>query len=335
MGGKLFHSPRMPRADYLEREAAVRVALDGIIPGAYRILCVYGDKADFGDMDILCASGPDGASGPRWEAVRDRIVEALGVTDTKAVGHVYSLAYRGLQTDLFTVEPRYLDSMYDFMSFNDVGNFIGRICRRFDLKYGEHGLSHVYRGDGGNFVRELALTQDFARVCGFLGLDHAAWQAGFASLPAVFEWVIASPYFSVAPYLDVPEGTMRARGDRPTVTRFISYLRERAIDKRAVMAERSAQLPAVLAAFPDADLPGQLAQARAAQDRHVELRRRFSGERVMRLCPGVRGRALGELMAHIREVTPDFDGWLLASDDAAIDAQVVRVAEAWREAGGG
>jgi hypothetical protein len=73
---------------------------------------------------------------PDWDEVRRKIVRDLAIDQTKVVGHVLSTVYRGLQTDFFAVAERYLDSAYSFMCFNDLGNFIGRICRRFDRKYG-------------------------------------------------------------------------------------------------------------------------------------------------------------------------------------------------------
>jgi len=311
----------MPRADYLEREAEVRRYLDGKLPGQYRIPRYYDDKADFGDMDVLVASRPD------WDQVRAEIVADLGITQIKSVGHVYSTVHRGLQTDFFAVPERYLDSMHDFMSFNDLGNLVGRICRRFDLKHGERGLAYVYRRASGNYTRDLELTQDFARVCQFLGLDHARWRTGFASLPAIFEWVIASPWFSVAPYLDEPSGPIQRRVQlRPTVARFVEYLRERGIDKRVAYEDRQAYLPMVIAAFPDADLAAQIERERAAEARQGALSARFNGKLVMRLVPGVEGKALGELIVRFKASFEDFDAWVLATPQEDIERAIVAFA---------
>lgn len=321
MGGKLFNLPRMPRDAYLEVEADVRHYLDGKVPGQYRIPRYYGDKADFGDMDVILASRPD------WGALRDEIASDLGITQTKATGHVFSTVYRGLQTDFFTVPERYLDSAYNFMCFNDLGNFIGRICRRFDLKYGERGLAYVYRRAGGNYVAELEVSLDFERICGFLGLDHAAWRAGFDSLPAMFEWVIASPYFSVAPYLDdTRSNLLRRAGERSTVTRFIEHLRARGVDKRPELDDRRSYLPAIVAAFPEAGLEAQIERERAAEARQAALDAKFSGKRVMRLVPGLEGKALGELIVRFKESFDDFEAWLLTTPEEEIDRRIVAFA---------
>jgi hypothetical protein len=331
MGGKLFDLPRMQRGEYLEREAEVRRYLDGIIPGEYRIPRFYGDKPDFGDMDVLVASRPD------WDRLRERFVADLGITGVKSVGHVYSTAYRGLQTDFFAVPAAYLDTQYDFMSFNDVGNFIGRMCRRFGLKWGERGLAYVYRRASGNYVADLEVSREFAPVCSFLGLDHAQWLAGFDSLEAVFDWVVASPCFSVAPYLDVRGDLARRVKLRPNVERFVAYLRERGIERRfagpaehrpaqSAFEERSAYLPQVIAAFPAADLPAQIERERAAEARAVAVAAKFSGKRVMQLVPGLVGEPLGEFIRAFRASFDDFGDWVIATPQDAIDRAIVAAA---------
>lgn len=320
MGGKLFNLPRMPRAQYLEREAEIRRYCDALLPGDYRIPRYYGDKVDFGDMDVLIASRPD------WGELRERVIRDLGITQVKAVGHVYSTVYRGLQTDFFTVPARLLDVQYDFMSFNDVGNFIGRICRRFELKWGEAGLVYVFRRANGSYSADLELTLEFSRVCAFLGLDHAAWRTGFDSLEAVFEWVIASPYFSVVPYLEARGDLARRMQVRPSVQRFVNYLSERGIDKRYEFAERATYLPMVAAAFPEADLLTQIERERAAEVRANLVAAKFSGKRVMELVPGLSGAALGEFIRQFRAGYQDFQGWVAATSQEEIDRAIVAAA---------
>jgi hypothetical protein len=319
MGGKLFNLPRMPRSEYLAIEADVRRCLDARLADGYRIPRYYGDKPDFGDMDVVVAARPD------WDAVRDEILRDLGITQVKPVGHVYSTLYRGLQTDFFTVPARYLESAYNFMSFNDLGNFIGRICRRFDLKYGDRGLSYVYRRASSHYKADLEVTRDLARICDFLGLDHAHWVAGFASLPEMFDWVIASPYFSVAPYLDAHErfGTLAQRAqERTTVARFVAYLRARGVTKRVDFDARPAYLPMVIAAFPDADLPAQIAREREREAREDALRAKFNGQLVMRLRPDLRGPALGEFIVRFKRSIDDFEAWVLAATDDDIATRI-------------
>jgi hypothetical protein len=315
MGGKLFNLPRMPRAEYLVREAAVRTYLDRKLAGAYRIPRFYGDKADFGDMDVIVPARPD------WDVVRAEIAADLGVTAVKVVGRVYSTSCDGLQTDFFAVPARFVESTYDFMSFNDLGNLLGRICRRFNLKWGEEGLSYVFRRTtDDHYKADLPITQDFARVCGFLGLDHAAWVAGFPTLRSVHEWVIASPYFSVAPYLDDQTGT---RKDRPTIATFVELLRERGITARPEFADRTSYVAMISAAFPDAHLDDQLAAEHAKEARAKALAAKFNGALVMRLRPELSGKALGEFIVAFKRSFPDFEAFLLETPAEEIERRIV------------
>jgi hypothetical protein len=317
MGGKLFNLPRMPREAYIEVEAAMRRYLDSKLPRQYRIPRYYGDKPDFGDMDVILPIRPD------WDAIRADMVRDLGIRETRADGNVFSTAFRGLQTDFFTVPARYLESACTFMSFNDLGNFIGRICRRFDLKYGDRGLDYVYRRADGNYRADLEVTLDFARICAFLGLDHDAWSEGFGSLPEMFAWVVESPWFSVAPYLDEIKGNLQKQAaERTTVSRFVGWLRVEGVDKRPVFADRASYLTMVAAAFPEADLLAQIAREQEAEARHRAFTEKFSGKRVMRLVPGLRGKALGELIVRLKASMLDFEAWVLATPQEEIDATV-------------
>jgi hypothetical protein len=318
MGGRLFDLPRMPRADYLEREAAIRAYLDRKLDGAYRIPRYIGDKADFGDMDIIVVARPG------WGELRTAIAGELGIERTKIAGHVFSTVFRDLQTDFFAVPEKFLDSTYDFMSFNDLGNLLGRICRRFDLKYGEHGLEYVFRRDSDDHYKaELPVTLDFAKTCAFLGLDHAAWVRGFATLPAMFDWVIASPYFSVVPYLDDPDGAIARRSrDRPTIVKFIDYLRANRIENRPAFDDRKTYVPKIAAAFPDAKLDELIAGERIREARAKAIAARFNGKLVMQLRPELSGEALGRFIVAFKKSVADWETFVLETPPDAIEDRI-------------
>lgn len=315
MGGKLFNLPRMPHADYLVRERAVRRSLDRILGGAYRIPRYYGDKTDFGDMDIIVPEHPE------WPAMRKEIAADLGIVTSKTAGRLYSTVFDGLQTDFFVVAACFVDSTYNYMSFNDLGNLLGRIFRRFNLKYGEEGLSYTFRrADSSHYKADLPVTQDFARICAFLKLDHAAWIEGFATLTALYEWVIASPYFSVAPYLDDVKGAMTRRTqNRSTIVSFIDFLRERGISSRPEFEERTAYLPMIVASFPDAGLEAQITAELDLEQRAGTIAAKFNGKLVMRLRPELSGHALAEFIIAFKRSFPDFEAFVLTAPSEDIE----------------
>lgn len=319
MGGKLFNLPRMPRAEYLLLEHEMRVYLDKKLPDKYRIPRAYRDKPDFGDMDIIVSSFP------KWGEVRQEIIADLGITQYRSAGHVYSTVYKGLQTDFFARPERYLESTYNFMSFNDLGNFIGRMFRRFNLKYSEEGLSYVYRRSSNeNYKRDLELTQDFKKICDFLGLDYGAWEEGFENLDALYRWTIQSPYFSVAPYLDEMKGNLKGRAqERTTVTKFVDWLVENKINHRPEFADRPYYLPTILEYFPEAKLEEQLEQERLKEARDLEIARKFSGKLVMKLLPQLQGKELGEFIMKFKQSFVDFEDFVLSSSDAEIEKRIL------------
>jgi hypothetical protein len=154
------------------------------------------------------------------------------------------------------------------------------------------------------------VTLDVARICAFLGLDHDAWSEGFRSLPEMFAWVVESPWFSVAPYLDEIKGNLQKQAaERTTVSRFVGWLRAEGVDKRPIFADRASYLSMVAAAFPEADLPAQVAREREAEARHRAFTEKFNGKRVMRLVPGLAGKAPGELIVRLKASMPDFEAW--------------------------
>jgi hypothetical protein len=322
MGGKLFNLPRMPRAQYLLLESDMRVYLDKKLPDEYRIPRAYGDKPDFGDMDIIISSFPE------WGEVRQEIIKDLGITQHRSAGHVYSTVYKGLQTDFFATPKKYLESTYTFMSFNDLGNFIGRMCRRFNLKYGEEGLSYVYRRPSNeNYKRDLELTQDFKKICDFLGLEYETWVKGFDSLEHLYRWTIESPYFSVVPYLDEMKGNLRGRAqERTTVTKFVEWLEENKIDKRPEFAERSSYLPMIIDYLPEANLQERLEAEYQKEQRDIELASKFSGKLVMKLLPKLEGKELGKFIMDFKASFEDFEGFVLSSSESEIEKKLLEFA---------
>jgi hypothetical protein len=139
----------------------------------------------------------------------------------------------------------------------------------------------------------------------------------------MFAWVVESPWFSVAPYLDEITGNLQKQAaERTTVSRFVGWLRAEGVDKRPVFADRASYLPVVAAAFPEADLPAQIAREREAEARQRAFTEKFSGKRVMRLVPGLEGKALGDLIVRLKASMPDFEAWVLATPQEEIDATV-------------
>jgi hypothetical protein len=322
MGGNLFKLGRIPREQYLALEAEIRTYLDQKMPNAYRIPRYYGDKSDFGDMDIIVASE---FVGHYWGNIRYEMVQDLGITQYKAAGSVFSTVYKNFQVDYFLAPEEHLDSMYNFLSFNDLGNLIGKIYRKFNLKYGERGLVYVYRRSSGHYRNDLHVSTDFKKICGFLQLNYEKWLSGFGNLHEMFEWIIACPYFSVEPYLN-PAKTMEKRStQRLTIERFIEYLKQHNIQKTYHFEDaKDYYLPQIARYFPEANLLEMIDSEVKQEEIADEINRKFNGKIVMELLPQLTGRELGIFIVEFKQEFENFEEYVLDTSQEEINMDIVQ-----------
>lgn len=67
-----------------------------------------------------------------------------------------------------------------YLSYNDLGNFIGRIAHGLGLKYGQEGLWYEHMFKNMN-VGAVMISQNYPKIYEFLGLDFKRWEEGFVS----------------------------------------------------------------------------------------------------------------------------------------------------------
>ena len=320
MGGNLFRLGRLPSAEYLALEGRLRTYLDAKLGDHYRIPRYYGSKPDFGDVDIVVS---EAAVLTTWQDLRAEITTDLGITRSKSTGAVFSTVYENFQVDYFMRPARYFQATYSFLCFNDLGNLLGKIFRRMNLKYGERGLQYVFRRTDGNYKRDIDLCLDIERICAFIGLDIAPWNAGFETLEEMYTWLVSSPWFSVAPYRD-PNRIMRARvKNRPTIQRFLVWLDEQGIDQICDYPPKEDWIPRFVEAFPEAGLLDIIAEEKAREVRVEAVKQRFGGKRVMQLIPELSGQRLGEFIRTFKDGFEDFEVEVSTMDPAEVDRRVL------------
>lgn len=327
MGGNLYKLGRIPRREYLIIENELRQYLDQKLGDYYRIPRYYGDKADFGDVDIIVSDAVQD-----WQAIRQEILADLQITQHKAISHIFSTVYKNFQVDYFLVPDRYFEAVYNFFCFNDLGNLIGKICRRFNLKYGEYGLAYVFRRDDENYKKDILLTTDFAKICEFLGLDYHKWKEGFANLEEMFEWAIASPYFSVKPYLN-PSKTLDKRSkERRTIQKFLEYLQEKQVTKTYdYLEDRDEYIPWIAENFPAANLIEQIEQEKELERIEKQIKSKFNGKLLMQLLPDLEGKKLGEFIVEFKQSFVDFEQFVLETPQEEINQKIVEFSKAFNQ----
>ena len=322
MGGNLFKLGRLPKAEYLEIEGELRQYLDQKLGDLYRIPRYYRDKPDFGDVDIIVS---DAAIQTTWQDLRMDLVKDLGIQEHKSLGSVFSTVYQNFQVDFFYREHRYFDSTFGYLSFNDVGNILGKIFKRFNLKYGEQGLQYVFRRADGHFQKDLEVSQDFERIFAFLQLDYAHWLHGFDTLDELFRWATASPYFSIQPYQEQDATTTQRVKERTTMRRFVEWLEEQRISQKFDFeADRDFYMPMIAAFFPEAHLLEKIELERQREAYVLQLREKYSGQVIMRLFPDLQGKVLGDFMRSFEAQWADHEAVLAGIDAGEIVARLSR-----------
>ncbi|WP_420575074.1 hypothetical protein [Kordia sp.] len=307
MGGNLFKLGRMPKVKYRKIEKEISAYLSKKI-GADNFLIprYYDDKADFGDLDVLVNI----SAVADWEQVKTQIISDLNIQQHKSVGNVFSTVYKNLQVDYFTKQEAHFLATYNFLSFNDVGNIIGRIFRRFNLKYGEKGLYFVFRRTSQeSYSKDILITADFKKIFAFLGLNFTIWEQGFASKKDLFDWVIASKYFSTKQYLEENKA-INKRKKRPTIEAFIHYLKTHEIVREPEFLEKDDYVEMIADYFPEANLFEHI-QTEKEREKYINtIKQKYNGRIIMKLFPEIQGKNLGKFMTLFQSQFDQYEQYL-------------------------
>lgn len=321
MGGNALtcDSVRLGASDYRKVEADVVGELRRQFPQRrIESIMAYSDKADFGDLDVLVEGGLG------FEP--ERLAQALHATEVVRNGDVTSIGIsvaQGIfQVDLIRTPAESFDFSVRYFGLNDFGNLIGRVGHKFGTKFGHLGLLYPIRDpdNSSHVIAEVVITRNFGEALSLLGYDAERFEAmrdigAFRSLEDMFRFVISSPYANRQIYLlDNRNHAARTRdAKRATYNAFLTWIEAQPASTvpaypwaDAGTAERKAQkesflkmawglCPAFKAAFDQATKDGE---------RRKLIKTRFNG-RLAGEATGLCGKALGELMAHVRNSFSD------------------------------
>jgi hypothetical protein len=309
MGGNLFKVGRVSSETYFDIVSTLRPVLDKHFGTRYRIPVAYREKKDYGDVDIILDAAVI-QNQPDWF---ESLCQDLGVDETHRVRNVYSMLYRNFQTDVFLVGTNKLDTCYHFMSYNILGNLIGRLYHKFNLKYGEDGLHYVLRGYDNHNIQEVFVSRDMEQMLSFVDLSYDRWKQGFNNVEEIFEYVIASKYFCSDSY-DLEYFNVRKRAtERPDFNKFLDYLHERNIVKNYPFDKAKEIYIEQIDDFFKCDIRGKYDKYQERQKVLIEISKKFNGRIVMELTK-LTGKQLGNFITTYKEFYgEDFESYILKS----------------------
>ena len=227
MGGnatKEFNTRRILKSEYNE----ICKVLEN---PKYHIIKSYTNKESHGDIDVLGTITFD-----EFENIIKDKFNILGIIKNHNEKS-YALEYNDIkfQLDFIKTSPEFLTFNYNYLSYNDLGNLIGRIASSFGFKFGHDGLfiKEFFSEQGlkvdktvSHVRREKLISRNWNFALEFLGLNPERFKEGFENLEDIFEFVCSSKYFHKNYYnLENDNNQKRTRDKkRENINKFNKYL---------------------------------------------------------------------------------------------------------------
>lgn len=256
----------------------------------------YKEKSSFGDADILVG---DTFLPSNWKSILKVMFRHATFVEN---GPVLSFDVNKFQVDLIVVPSESFDFALNYFSYNDLGNFMGRVAHRMGLKYGHLGLFAPLR-EGTNQFAEVLVTRNTEEAFCVLGYSYSRFLEGFNTLEEIFTFAMSSPYATKDIFLLENRNAKARQRDskRPNYHAFLNWLE---------LNYNAAQdvLPPVGVEWIGDRIPWFAERLNAALDQHEEnksFRRLWNGE-VVNQITGLEGPVLGDFMAYCRN-QPDFE----------------------------
>lgn len=226
MGGNALtqvNTHRISREEYRQIVGEIDVLLNGIL---HWDVPAYRTKETFGDIDVVCII-PD-------IDFKQFIEFKFHPTQIVKNGNVYSFDYKNVQIDFIyfnTHETGTAIFAVNYFSWNDLGNFIGRVARRCGMKFGHDGLWFCLRevDNEDRMIKEVLITDVFDEALHILGYDVDRYHRGFDTKDDIFDYVTTSKFFDPTGFVLANRNyTSRTRDKkRQMYTDFLQYIRDR------------------------------------------------------------------------------------------------------------
>jgi hypothetical protein len=322
MGGLALKNLDKPTRRYDREEFdAISVELMDILKNDFSRATMplfYKNKKSFGDADILVSM--DGFN----KDVREYIINTFNPNEIFHNGNCWSFDYKELQIDLITVSGDDFDTNEMYLSYNDLGNFIGRIAQGFGLKYGQQGLWYEHYFKGSNIAR-IDISKNYEDIFKFLGLSYERYLEGFDELEDIFEYISTCKFFNWKMFqMDKLNKINRDRNlKRKSYMSFLEWMdRNVADDEHLYQFDKTQDEynKMIAEAFPYANLELEIRRVEYEYCKSLYVKSKFSGRTVMDTY-GLEGKQLGEAMIGFKTFIEN-NSRKMSYDDFIIDNSI-------------
>lgn len=255
----------------------------------------YKNKQSFDDIDILVSlEGHDSGTD-----LREYIQKQFKPNEIFHNGNCWSFDYKELQIDIITCEEEHFDSNMMYLSYNDLGNFIGRLAHGFGLRYGQEGLWYEHQFKGSN-IGTIPISKDYSKIFEFLDLSYERWEKGFDELVDIFRFIANSRFFNWKRFqLNELNKINRDRNKkRASYMTFLEWMEENVADEKheyKFEEDKTAYFIKINNSFPEANLITQVRRLEYLECRKLYVQSKFNGGDVM-IRYNLIGKSIGDAL---------------------------------------
>lgn len=236
----------------------------------YRTIDFVREKESHGDLDILVEIDNKENINKFYQHLIDHEI-LCEKTSTTSI----SILLLTFQFDIIFIEKECIEYAYNYFSWNDLGNLIGKLSRKLGLKHGFTGLTYLQYGENDtHLLHEHIVSLDYNVILNLLELDIEHFKKGFDTYFEMFEWLSKSPYFDPNLYnYSSLNNKNRVRDHKRKIYRlFLEWLEDKEFSEPIRIHD---QTQYVLDSFPEILQEYNLANERF--NKNLLLKEKFNG----------------------------------------------------------
>lgn len=270
----------------------------------------YRNKADYGDLDLLILNNNNSTGTNR----RDIIIKLFDPEEISANSNIVSFGYKELQVDLIFIEPHKWNTSKVFYSYDPVGNLMGKLLNRFNLKYGDYGLSYRYININGRYNKDIIISTNSEEIFKFLGLNYDKFILGFDDLKDIYDFIIDSKFFNKDIFkLNNLTSSSRSRNKkRSTYLDFLDYIKDMDFDP---IYNIDTSVEYIDRHFNGCNLIEMIQEQEKLVKLAMEVSIKFNGNIIMQHFPDLRGNELGKVLKKFNET---YDSQFIICNDISV-----------------
>jgi len=261
----------------------------------------YKSKESFGDLDVLVFKTM--TMGEFMPIIK----ELFNPQEDYRNSDCYSIHYKELQIDFILVSPEEWETTTTYFSYNDLGNFMGRIARDLGFRYGDYGLAYDFpEGE------RVIVSRNVEKIFPFLGFNYERYCQGFNTLEDIFDYVINSNYFNKESFAyENLNHTNKARNlKRKSYVAFIEYI-ENVTKENYSFNDKQFYLMMAFNFFTEEAFKSRYDEVVNIKNLKIKAKEFFNGDLISIYYPNVDKKEYGSIIINYKDSIKN----LMDSDD--------------------